>query len=51
MEESSLAAHRGLKKMVVLKINGMFFFYNFFVCAVHVGLLGYYVLNWAVWII
>ena len=41
------------KKMVVLKrkISGMWLFYNLFVCVFHVGLLGYYVLNWALWII
>ena len=41
------------KKMVVLraKICGMRFFYKLFVYVIDVGLLGCYVLNWALWII
>ena len=41
------------EKMVVLrtKISAMSLFYNLFVCVFCVGLLGYYVLNWALWII
>ena len=41
------------KNMVVLrtKNSGMWLFYNLFVCVFYVGLLGYYVLNWALWVI
>ena len=41
------------KKMVVLrtKVSGMWLFYTLFVCVFYTGLLGYYVLNWALWII
>ena len=53
MEGSNLAAPCGLKKMVVLrtKISGMWLFYNLFLFVFYVGLLGSYVLNWALWII
>ena len=33
------------------KVGGMWLFYTLFVCVFHFGLLGYYVLNWALWII
>ena len=41
------------EKMVVLrtKISDMWLFYDFFVCVFRVGLLGFCVLNWALWII
>ena len=40
------------EKMVVLrrKISGMWLFYILFVCVFCFGLLGYCVLNWALWI-
>ena len=36
------AAHRGLKKMVVLrmKVSGMWLFYNLILCVFFIGLLG-----------
>ena len=39
--------------MVVLrrKLSGMWLFFKLFVCVVYDGLLGYYVLDWALWII
>ena len=41
------------KKMVVLrtKISGKRFYYKLFLCVIDVGLLGCYVLNWALWLI
>ena len=41
------------KKIVVLtpKLSGMWLFYNWFVCVVYNRLLGYYMLDWALWII
>ena len=41
------------KKIVVLrtKVSGMWLFYNLLVCVFYFKLLGYYVLNWALWVI
>ena len=44
MEGSNLAVLR-------TKISDMWLFYTLIVCVFHVRLLGYYMLNWALWII
>ena len=53
MKGSKLAAHRGLKKMVVLRTKtcGIGLFDYLFIFVVILGLLCYYMLNWALWII
>ena len=48
-----LGASSWAKKMVVLrtKVSGMWLFYNLLVFFFYIRLLGYYVLNWALWVI
>ena len=41
------------RKMVVLrtKVSGILLFYDLLACVFYIGWLGYYVLNWALWVI